>query len=316
MAAEGPNDREPTAVVFAPVPLLTVTIESTNGGTELHLHAGGQGFWQARMLSELGIDVTLCGAFGGEIGKVVRHLVADAGITVHPVATSSSNGAYVHDRRSGERVEVAEMVPEPMSRHDVDELYGAMLVVGLEAPVCVLGGPHHPDVLPADVYRRLARDFLANGKVVVIDLAGEPLEAALAGGVSVLKISDEELCDEGLASDNEVATIIDVMGRLHEQGAEQVVVSRATEPVLALGDGQVYEVVTPEVEAVDPTGGGDSLTAGIAAGLARGLDFADALRLGAAAGALNVTRRGLASGNRAEIERFAEQVDLREVKTP
>jgi 1-phosphofructokinase len=52
------------------------------------------------------------------------------------------------------------------------------------------------------------------------------------------------------------------------------------------------------------------MTAGLAAGLARGMDMLDALRLGAAAAVLNVTRRGLATGDRREIERLASHIEL------
>jgi 1-phosphofructokinase len=58
-------------------------------------------------------------------------------------------------------------------------------------------------------------------------------------------------------------------------------------------------------------GAGDSMTAAIAAALARGDGWEDALRLGAAAGSLNVTRSGLATGRRREIEMLARHVDLR-----
>ncbi len=53
------------------------------------------------------------------------------------------------------------------------------------------------------------------------------------------------------------------------------------------------------------------MTAGLAAGLARGLTWDEAARLGAAAGSLNVTRRGLATGDLREIERLADHIELR-----
>jgi hypothetical protein len=41
--------------VFAPSPIVTVTVEeATAGGPEIHFHAGGQGFWVARMAARLG----------------------------------------------------------------------------------------------------------------------------------------------------------------------------------------------------------------------------------------------------------------------
>ena len=56
------------------------------------------------------------------------------------------------------------------------------------------------------------------------------------------------------------------------------------------------------------------MTAGLAAGLAKGLDLLAALRLGAAAAGLNVTRRGLATGDRREIERLADHIELDEME--
>ena len=309
------EDGQPArACVFAPSPLVTVTIEKgvdDEHPDEIHLHAGGQGFWIARLVAELGVDVVLCGSFGGETGLVARTLIAEEGLAIEGISTAGSNGAYVHDRRSGERVVTANMPPAALGRHEVDELYGVTLVEALEAHVTVLAGGVGGDlVVPADVYRRLAVDVRANGGQVVVDLSGPPLAAVLEGGVDVLKVSHEELCREGRARDGETESLLEAMRALVDGGADAVVVTRAEEPALALVDGKVITVTPPRLEAHDARGAGDSLTAGIAAAIARGEGVEAGLHLGAAAGALNVTRRGLATGRREEIERLARHVTV------
>jgi 1-phosphofructokinase len=300
--------------VFAPDPLLTVTVEAgAEGGDEIHLHAGGQGFWVARMVAALGVPVALGGPFGGETGAVLRQIIAASDITVAAVDTGAANGAYVHDRRDGERAEVATTAPGRLSRHDVDDLYGQAVSLGMDAKVVVLAGPGtwDPPVLPPDVYRRLAADLRRAGRIVVADLSGRPLAEALTGGVSLLKISHEQVLEDQLAGSANPGDLLAAMRTLRELGAEQVVLSRADQPPWALLDGDaVLEVVGPHLEEVDHRGAGDSMTAGLAAGLALGMDTAAALRLAVAAGALNVTRRGLASGDRQAIERLAKHVDL------
>jgi 1-phosphofructokinase len=52
------------------------------------------------------------------------------------------------------------------------------------------------------------------------------------------------------------------------------------------------------------------MTAGIAAVLARGGNLMEAVRTGAAAGALNVTRHGLGTGNIDAIASLAKRIEL------
>jgi 1-phosphofructokinase len=301
--------------VFAPAPELTVTLECLGGRDEMHLHAGGQGFWIARLLSVLGVPTSLSGSFGGETGAVVRGLIEREGIDVVAVDVAGENGGYVHDRRSGERDEVGVQLTMPLTRHEIDDLYAATLVVGLAAGICVLGGTN-PDApaVPAEVYRRLATDLRSNGAIVVADLSGEPMHEALEGGLDVLKTSDEDMKADGLLSDEDdeaaEGELVEAMGELSKRGggARHVIVTRAHRPALAMTEGQVLSVRGPQLEPVDTRGAGDSVTAGVTAALSRGDSFEAALRLGVAAGTLNVARHGLASGHPGAIAEIVERV--------
>lgn len=297
--------------IFAPSPTLTVTVEEHDGEPDIHLHAGGQGVWQARMLVRLGASVTMCCAVTGEIGRMLRHLLEDEGLTVVGIERDGTGSAYVHDRRGGERRIIAEAAGEPLARHDLDELYGVALRDGLESGLVILSGPAGDETLPADTYRRLAADLREGGAKVVVDLAGKRLVAALEGGVDVLKVSDEELVADGLLTDDSPATLLAAMRDLHRRGADAVIVSRASDPLLLLDAEGFIEVESPRMEVADTRGAGDSLTAGVAAGMARGETAREAVVTGAAAGALNVTRHGLGTGDPEAIARLRESVTVR-----
>lgn len=308
------ENHAPRVCVLAPTPLLTVTVEAGNGPEgppEVHVHAGGQGLWVARMAASLGAEVVLCGPFGGEIGAIAAHLAASEHLAVRATAYAGGNGAYVHDRRGGERAEVAATPPGRLDRHELDDLYGTVLVEAMDADVAVVTGADPAEILPVEFIEHLARDLRAAGRAVVADLSGEAATTFAAAGGTVLKISHEELLDAGLADSDSPSDLRSAAERLIAGPLGAVVVSRAGKPSLVVAQDDVIEVVPPRVSVVDHRGAGDSMTAGIAVGLGRGLELEEAVRLGAAAGALNVTRHGLGTGRSDQIERFARQVRVR-----
>lgn len=299
-----------SVVIFAPSPVLTVTVEDIDGTADIHIHAGGQGVWQARMLTALGASVTMCAVFSGETGRVTRHLISDEGVSVLSVTGQGSSGAYIHDRRGGERETVAESPGDRLTRHELDELYGLTLQTGIEAGTVILSGTGREDAVPADTYRRLAADLGAAGCTVIADLAGDRLTAVLAGKPAVIKIADDEIVSSGRASGTDREEIIEAMHGLSREGAATVIVTRAHEPSLLLAEGALSEIHVPELQSVDTHGAGDSLTAGVAAVLADGGTMHDAVVLGTAAGAQNVTRHGLGTGEAEAIRQLAGLVRI------
>jgi 1-phosphofructokinase len=310
LADEASKD-EPTGIaVFTPSPLYTITIEDEGDDCEVHFHAGGQGFWVARMAVILDEHATLVGPFAGESGRVLRVLMQAEGVRVRATSASRPNGGYVHDRRGGERREVAQTRSPDLSRHEIDDLYNAALTTGLSTKVTVLTGPRQPSVLKADVYRRLALDLSSNGVLVVADLSGEAL-SALEGGVDLLKVSHVELLEGGFAKDERPESLAAAAASFLERGIANMIISRADQPALLFVGGRTHELHAPKLHPADHRGAGDSMTAASAVGLARGWPIEQAVRLGGAAGALNVTRHGLATGDRRDIEALLDRIELR-----
>ncbi|SFS13750.1 1-phosphofructokinase [Agrococcus baldri] len=300
-------------VIFTPAPMLTVTVEEHRGEPDVHFHVGGQGVWQARMLVALGAEVVLVCTVAGEAGSITQHLLAAEGFQVVAIERDGVSPAYIHDRRGGEREAIVEARGEPLSRHALDSLYSATLREAAEAELVILSGPDGDEMLEADVYRRLASDMRQLGRPVLIDLAGDRLESALEGGVDVLKVSHEELVADGRVKDGDDEQQLLAAARELAEDIALVAVTRAEAGSIVVGEEGAWRVVAPELEPVDTHGAGDSYTAGIAAVLAAGGSHAEAVRLGAAAGAVNATRRGLGTGDAEAIRAIAEQVQLQQL---
>jgi 1-phosphofructokinase len=290
---------------------LMVSVERDEGRQvrDIHLHAGGQGFWVARMAARLGAEVTLVTALGGEPGVALEALVRSEGLGLTAVESASPNAVWISDDEEGEIATVAELPSPSLARHEADGLFNALLAAGLESDVTVLTGSP-PGVLAAERYTGLAHDLHALDGRVLADLSGDQLAASLDGGVDAVKVAHDEMIAAGLAAGETARSLLSGARKMRKRGADWVLVSRAEKPLLADLDGRRVEVGIPAFHPVNHRGAGDSMTGATAAGMAAGLSPEEILRLAVAAAALNVTRHGLGSGDSEAIGRLAARVDV------
>ena len=148
-------------VVFGPNLLLSITVEARGDRDDVHVHAGGQGVWVARMAAELGASPVLCAFSGGETGALIEALLATLPGERHLVRTTGASGSYIVDRRSGRRELVAVAPAAPPTRHEIDDLVSRTTAAALGAGVLVVCNPHPTDALPADTYAELVADVAA-----------------------------------------------------------------------------------------------------------------------------------------------------------
>jgi 1-phosphofructokinase len=299
--------------VFGPHPMLSVTVEAltADGGDDIHLHAAGQGVWVARMAAELGAKAVLCGFIGGESGMVLRPLLEQLSVELRLVETAAASGAYIHDRRTGERVPLAQSASMPPSRHEVDDLFSASCAAALDADVLALCGPYPGEALPLEIYGNLVADVKANGTPVVVDLSPPRLDSALEGKPNLVKINDWEVAKyvEGPVDTEERMRA--AMERLLDAGAEAAIITRAEAPALVMRGDEAWELIPPRFERGAREGCGDSMMGGLVACIAAGREWVETLRIGAAAGAANFLRHGLGSADRSVVDDLARRVELR-----
>ena len=313
MSGAAAGSRAPRVAVFAPHPLLTVTIELEGEGREqIHFHAGGQGTWVGRMVAHMGATPVLCGFIGGESGALLEGLLAEA---ISPgelrvVRSAASSGCYVTDRRGGERKVVAMTVSEPPSRHELDELFSLTCADAIACGWLIVTNPMPADSLPLEIYGDLVADAKANGCRTLVDLSSPRMDSALRGQPDVAKLNDWELAEMVCGPVSEPGELLAAAATLREQGAQTVVVTRGELPALVLSEAGPSWLTSPRLEHGYREGCGDSMMGAMTAAWALGESFDRALAIGAAAGAANFLRHGLGSAGRDVVERLVDSVTL------
>lgn len=299
--------------IFGPHPMLSVTVEAltADGGDDIHLHAAGQGVWVARMAAELGAAAALCGFIGGESGAVLRPLLGQLPIELRLIETAAASGTYIHDRRSGARVPVAQSASLPPSRHEIDDLFSITCAAALDADVLAVCNAYPAEALPLEIYGNLVADARGNGTPVVVDLSPPRLDSALEGKPDLVKINDWELARYIEGPVDTEARMRAAIERLLEAGAAAAIVTRAEQPAMVVRGDEAWELVPPRFERGAREGCGDSMMGGLVACIAAGREWEDTLRVGAAAGAANFLRHGLGSAHRTVVEDLAPRVELR-----
>jgi len=307
----GEGRQPPRVAIFAPHPLLTVTLEQEGPEREqVHFHPGGQGVWVARMAACMGAEPVLCGFLGGESGELLGGLLRRLVGELRLVGTASASGCYVTDRRSGERQVLTCTLSDPPSRHELDELFSIACAEAIADGWLVLTNPMPGDALPLEIYGDLIADARASGCRTLVDLSTPRLDSALRGEPDLVKLNDWELAEFVRGPVSEPAQLRAAAQRLCEQGARAVIVTRGELPALVLAGERAWRLTPPPLKRGFREGCGDAMLGALVAAWAQGESFERAVMVGAAAGAANFLRHGLGSASREVVERLVEGVEL------
>jgi fructose-1-phosphate kinase PfkB-like protein len=198
----------------------------------------------------------------------------------------------------------------------VDKLYSLTLASAVGCECCILTGNVDTGEIPSSFYGRLCEDLVTFGVPVIADLHGPELDEIVeSAAVALLKVSDQDLRDDGVVPDERflAAAVTDLAARARHD----LVVTRGPDRPAAMRlGGEWFRVSAPRLMAVDWRGAGDAMTGAMAVAKIRGGAGVDIARFGAAAGAASVARRGIASLDADLVDAIVPHVVVEPVDGP
>ncbi len=240
-------------------------------GDDYAEYAGGKGLNQAVAASRAGAAVALIGAVGDdEAGTRLRRVAVDDGVDIDTVETTP-------DRPTGRALIV------------VDERGENSIVVVAGANATVRAGRS-----------ARARVVLAQLEIPLQTVETELTAARRVGATTILNPAPAQplsptllaTCDVLVPNEHEVE-LLGGADTIHAAGVETVIVTRGSSGVtISTRSGELIDLRAFPAEVVDTTGAGDAFCGNLAARLATGAAFEDAVSWAMAAGALAVSVPG------------------------
>lgn len=253
-----------------------------------------------------------------EWGRLIRRELAGEGVDLRGLRVDSEakTGLMFKEHRTADSSRVtyyrAGSAASRLEPRDLDEaMIAAARVVHVTGITAALSASARATVLAAVESAR------GGGALVSLDLN---YRAALWSPEEARPVLRDLVgrADIVFGSEDEVELVVDAEGpeekarALRGLGPERAVVKRGDQGAVALVQDELTHQPAMPVRAVDAVGAGDGFVGGYLAGVLRGLDAADALRVAAVAGAFAVTVHGDWEGlpSWSELESFTGEGGL------
>lgn len=270
---------------------------------------GGGGVNVARAIRRLGGESEAVVLVGGPTGERLRRLLDKEGVG-HidlPIAEEIRRNFLIFERASNRRFHF--VVPGPrLSESEWRSVLGTVEERLNDAAFLVASGSLPPGA-PNDLYGRMAQIARRRDARLILDTSGSALPAALGEGVFLVKPNHREFEQLAGGPVPDEASREEVAQRLvREGGAKVVVVTLGSQGALAVWEDGQTRVPAPSIDPKSQVGAGDSFTAALTLGLARGWELPDAVAYGAAAAGAALLQAGAELCTREDTERLFREL--------
>ena len=149
---------------------------------------------------------------------------------------------------------------------------------------------------------------------MILDTSGTLLEDCLLARPTMIKPNIDEIRALTKRPMNTRESMLRAAQDLHDDGIEIVAISLGGDGSLVSCQEGVFDVKVPKIDAVNTVGCGDSMIAGFAVGMSRGLSMEETIRLASAVSAANAMRLETGFIVKEDMERLLPQIRIKKIK--
>ncbi|MBP3760060.1 MAG: 1-phosphofructokinase [Ruminococcus sp.] len=283
-------------VTFNPAVDYVVHVENMKNGSVNRssceeIYFGGKGINVSVVLNELGVPSVALGFVAGFTGQAIRDGIENIGIRTDFINLGSGNSRINIKIKSSQETEINGQGPF-IDDKALDEFFRKLDMLK-DNDILILAGSI-PKSLPDDIYERILSRTADKNIRTVVDATNKLLLNTLKYKPFLIKPNNHELGEMFGVNISETDDIVKYARKLHDMGAENVLVSMAEKGALLVDENnQIHICGVCRGNVKNSVGAGDSMVAGFVAGSMNG-DYEYALKLGTAAGGATAFSDGLA----------------------
>lgn len=296
---------------------LTGSVNELNVGSvslvqQSNLHAAGKGVNVAKVLSDLGADVTVTGFLGKDNPELFHQLFNDIGVKNEFVEVQGATRINVKLVEANGNVSDINFPGVQVTADEIARFEETLFRLAETHDYFVLAGSL-PGGVTAEQCAAWIKALHQQGKKVLFDSSKAALKSGIEAHPWLIKPNDEELGDfvgEHLETPEQCQAAAQT---LSDKGIENIVVSMGANGVMWLNQGKWLRAHPPRMNVVSTVGAGDTLVAGLCWGHMQLMPKNDLLRFATALSALAVSQVGVGLTSQEELENIKQQTEVSEL---
>lgn len=323
------SQRKVVTITLNPALDLTGNLDTLNPGSvslvnHSDLHAAGKGVNVAKVLSDLGADVTVTGFLGRDNQEMFCQLFEQMGATDRFIRVAGSTRINVKLVDKTGSVSDINFPGVTVTAEAIRTFEQTLLELCTEHDFFVFAGSLPQGVSPEQCAAWIAL-LHEKGKKVLFDSSRAALKAGLDAQPWLIKPNDEELAEFvgqplTTAADCQAAALT-----LADKGIENIVVSMGADGVMWLHQSpnsdqprsqQWLQAKPPRMQVVSTVGAGDTLVAGLCWGHMQAMPKEQLLSFATALSALAVSQVGVGVPDLKEVHALQQHVTVQPLSVP